>query len=293
MNRLFPQLFIFLALAQLLPGQAPTKPLLEEVYRNWRQAMVQSDARKWSETTSRRRQVEVRNRLFSERLPFPATIFQLPVAPPDLNELTLARFKVRGPTAKAVYFGKVNFGVGGEPTDNLFVLSFVQETGWKYDGGEFINLIALQDIRESLVKGDYSVLDKPDFDPSGAAPSVPAVQLQGPVKYIAKVYCFCPGREVTVQVNRRSRHVFGNTKAAEVVIGGAADGENLVEYKVQTLPGAAGNEPLVIRVYLMSEAPGVKIPAVFEYLVPEGGAVNGSGQGSFNLDAAIAAKLRR
>lgn len=255
--------------------------------------MVKSDARKWSETTSLRRQVEVRNRLFSERKAFPATMFQLPVAPPDLSGLTAVRFKVRGPTATAVYYGKVDFGVGGAPTDNLLVLSFLQEAGWKYDGAEFINLVALPDIRDALAKGDYSVLEKPEFNPTGASPSPPAVQLRGPVKYIAKVYCFCPGREVTVQVNRLSRHVFGNTKAAEVVIGGAADGENLVEYKVKSLPGASGKEPLVIRVYLMSEVPGTKIPAVFEYLVSEGGTVKESGQGGFNLDPALAAKLRR
>ena len=124
-------------------------------------------------------------------------------------------------------------------------------------------------------------MDKAEFRPTGAPPQPPGIQLKGPVPYIAKVYCFCPGREVTVQVNRRSRHTIANNKAAEVVIGGANPGVNQVEYSVKSLPGSTGDEPLAIRVYLMSEKAGVKIPAVFEYLVPENGTVKSSGARNF------------
>lgn len=296
MNLVFPKLSaIFVLFSLLVPSlraQNEMRPVLEGVYGQWRQALISKNATRWSQTTSTRRQVEMRNRIFSERRPFPGSLFALPTAPPDLRGLTPARLKVRGPTAKAIYFGKVNFGVGGQPTDNILVLSFVQESGWKYDGAEFINLMALPDVRAELAKGNYSSLDKAEFQPTGAPPQAPAIQLRGPVPYIAKVYCFCPGREVTVQVNRRSRHTIANNKAAEVVIGGANLGENLVEYNIKKLPGAVGNEPLAIRVYLMSETPGVKIPAVFEYLVPEGGAAQASGKGTFNLDAALAGRLR-
>lgn len=296
MKSLFPftltSVLIFGLLTPVLSAQNQMQPVLEGVYTQWRQAIMSKSASRWGQTTSTRRQVEMRNRIFSERRPFPASLFQLPAAPPDLRGLTPARIKVKGLTAKAIYFGKVNFGVGGTPTDNILVLSFVQEAGWKYDGAEFINLMALPDIRAALAKGDYSSLDKAEFLPSGAPPQAPAIRLNGPVPYIAKVYCFCPGREVTVQVNRRSRHTMANNKAAEVVIGGASPGENHVEYSIKKLPGSAGNEPLAIRVYLMSEKAGTRIPAVFEYLVPEGGAVKSSGQGSFNLDAALASRLR-
>ncbi|MBK1832638.1 hypothetical protein [Roseibacillus ishigakijimensis] len=296
MNALFRHpplaLLLFVALASPLAAQNPMQQTLEQVYAQWRQAMVKKDARRWSQTTSTRRQVEIRNRIFSERKPFPAAVFALPAAPPDLRGLTPARFKVRGPTAKAVYFGRIDFGVGGAPTDNLLVLSFVQEDGWKYDGADFINLMVLPEVRAALAKGDYSVVDKAEFDPSGAPPTRPAIQLTGPVPYIAKVYCYCPGREVTVQVNRRSRHTVANTKTAEVVIGGANPGENQVEFTVKDLPGGTGQEPLAIRVYLMSEKPGVRLPAVFEYLVPEGGTVRRAGQDTFTLDAAVASQLR-
>jgi hypothetical protein len=291
MKRLFP-LILLVTLALPLAAQDQMQPVLENVYNNWRRAMVTKNARLWSEHTSRRRQVEVRNRLFSERSNFPQALFNLPVAPPDLRNLTPVRLKRRGPTAKMVYFGKVDFGVGGEPTENLFVVSFVQEDGWKYDNADFINLAALPDVRVSIAKGDYSVLEKPEFTPTGAMPDMPPVVLQGKVPFIAKAYAFCPGRQVTIQVNRRSRHQFANTQASEVVVGGAQPGENTVEFKVTSLPGGTGNEPLTVRVYLMSEKPGVKIPAVFEYTVPEGGDVKSKGQGTFTLSQDLAQKLR-
>ena len=286
----FPLLFGLLSSS--LPAQNQMQPVLEGVYNQWRQAIMTQNATRWSQTTSTRRQVEMRNRIFSERRPFPASLFMLPAAPPDLRGLTPAKLNVRGPTAKVVYFGKVNFGVGGTPTDNILVLSFVQESGWKYDGADFINLMALPEVRKELASGDYSSLDKPEFQPNGAPPQPPAIRLQGPVPYIAKVYCFAPGREVTVQVNRRSRHTVANRKAAEVVIGGANPGVNQVEYSIKSLPGSTGKEALAIRVFLMSEKQGVKIPSVFEYVVPEGGTVKSSGQGTFNLDQVLASKLR-
>lgn len=296
MKTLFPfplaATVLFGLLAQPLSAQNPMQPVLEGVYNQWRQAIVTKNTARWVKTTSTRRQVEMRNRIFSERRPFPGSLFELPAAPPDLRGLTPARLKVKGPTAKAIYFGKVNFGVGGAPTDNILVLSFVQEAGWKYDGAEFINLIALPEVRAALAKGDYSSLDKDEFEPTGASPRPPAIQLDGPVPYIAKVYCHCPGREVTVQVNRRSRHSFANNQTAEVVVGGAVGGANQVEYTIKSLPGSTGKESLAIRVFLMSQKPGVQVPSVFTYLVPEGGPVNKGGKGTFTVDAAVAAKLR-
>ena len=170
MKSLFPipltSMLIFGLLAPCLPAQNQMQPILEGVYNQWRQAIMTQNTARWGQTTSTRRQVEMRNRIFSERRPFPGSLFALPTAPPDLRGLTPVRLEAKGPTAKAVYFGKVNFGVGGQPTDNLLVLSFVQESGWKYDGADFINLMALPDIRTELAKGDYSaVWTKPSFVP--------------------------------------------------------------------------------------------------------------------------------
>lgn len=273
-------------------GQNAMQGPLEEVYRKWRNAMVTKNLSGWQQVTSRHRQVAVRNRIFSERKSL-ASMFSLPAAPPDLRGLTLAKLNVRGPTAKAVYFGTIDFGVGGQPTDNLLVLSFLQDGGWKYDGAEFINLSGLPEVRQALAKGERSSLNKAEFEPTGTRPAISPVQLTGPVKYIAKAYCYCPNREVTMQVNRMSRHSFANTKEAQVVIGGAKDGENLVEFKVKNLPGGNGNEPLAIRVYLLSEKPGVKIPAIFNYEVQEAGVVQTSGNGKFVVTPELGMQLGR
>lgn len=285
------QMFFALFVPSVI-GQAETQKMLEGVYNQWRQAMINKSPARWSQTTSIRRQVEMRNRIFSERRSFPASLFALPTAPPDLRGLTPARFKVKGTTAKAIYFGKVDFGVGGQPTDNILVLSFVLEKGWKYDGAEFISLVALPEVRAALTKGDFSSLDKAEFEPTGISPKLPPVQLSGPVPYISKVFCYCPGREVTVQVNRRSRHTFANNQAAEVVIGGAGAGANQIEYSIKNLPGSTGKEPLAIRVFLMSQKPGVQVPSVYTYLVKEGEAVQKSGKGTFDVTEAIARQLR-
>jgi len=61
---------------------------------------------------------------------------------------------------------------------------------------------------------------------------------------------------------------------------------------VRKLEGATGKEAMTIRVYLFSEIEGIKPIKVFEYQVPEGGAVKPTGVANFSVDAAILAKLR-
>jgi len=282
--------FLFMttaALAQEVALQAQ----LESVYTVWRNAMIQNDYASWTKVTAAHRQVIVRNRLNSERRVFPKGIFEVPAAPPVLAALKNVQTKRNGRTAKCIYFGKIDFGVGGEPTDNLLVVDYVQEnTGWKYDMAEFVSLAALPDVREEIAKGEYTYITKtPEFAPSGVVPPVP---MAVPVaKYISKVYVFCPGRTVDVTVNKISKHRFGNAKEAELVMGGALDGKNEISYSVKGVPGGTGKEALAIRVYVFSQIDGVKPIKAFEYQILEGGAVKGSGQETFELDAAMSATL--
>jgi hypothetical protein len=133
------------------------------------------------------------------------------------------------------------------------------------------------------------VVETPDFQASGAVPATPPAVPAA--KYIAKVYVFCPGREVQVQVNQFSRHRFANAKEAEIVLGGAQDGANTVTYTAKGLDGGTGKEALAIRVYLMSEIEGTQPIKVFEYRVEEGGALTPFGKGTFTVDPETAAKL--
>lgn len=264
---------------------------LKQVYTNWRSAMVRKDSTTWKRLTSNTTLVNVRNRLWSERRNFPAGIFAAPVATPDINRLKAMRVRVKGSTAKAIYFGKVDFGVGGAPTDNVFIISYVKEaTGWKYHAGEFVNLGALPEVRKQLQGGDLKFFDTPDFHPNGVVEPAPHA-IRGPVKYIAKAYVFCPGREVKLLVNKVSPHLFQNTKRSDVVVGGAVDGNNEMQFSVKDIPGGDPKSPITLRVYLMSQVPGNQPIKVAQYQIEDGTKPKATGTVNFTVTPEIAAKL--
>jgi len=264
---------------------------LDAVYQHWRHAMVTRNFRKWKEHTAIHRRTAIVNRIHSERRSVASTLFSLPTPPPDNRTLKLLDLKVKGVTAKLIYFGPVDFGVGGKPPNNLLVLSFVKEGDrWKYDAADYVNLASLPEARRQLELGDYSHLGKPEFLPEGTVEQAPVV-LRAPVKYIAKTYVYCPGREVRVMVNGISRHLYQNTKGSEVIIGGARDGLNEVQFTVNNLPGGQGSEPLAIRVYLMSQVAGVKPIKIFEYQVEEKGKVEPAATKNFVVGPAEAGRL--
>ena len=289
MQRLVCAFFCFLS--AMATAQNELRPELERSYGLWRDSIIRRDAAAWQRSTAPHRWMEVKNRILAEKRPFPAAVFDLPAPPPALTNLTFLESARNGATAKASYFGKIDFGVGGEPTDNLLVLSFVRGTDrWLYDRADFVNLAALPEVRKELAAGDLSYLkETPEARPDGVVPRVP-IEAR-PAKYIAKVYVFCPGREVRVQVNKISHHRFANAKEAEVVIGGALDGRNEVSYAIRKLEGGTGREAMTIRVYLMSETPGVKPIKAYEYLVPEGASPEPFGTGQFMVDAAMVRQL--
>ena len=279
------------AVCSIAAAQEDLRPALEGSYNAWRNSIIRKDAPAWTRSTAPHRRIEVRNRIVSEKRAFPAAVFELPAPPPALAGLGFLAAKANGPTAKAAYFGRIDFGVGGTPTDNLLVLSFVRGPGgWLYDRADFVNLGALPEVRKELAAGNLRYLEEtPEARPSGVVPPTP-IECR-PAKYIAKVYVFCPGREVQVQINKISRHRFANAKEAEVVIGGAVDGPNEVQFSTRKLEGGTGKEAMTVRVYLMSETPGVKPIKAFEYQIAENGEVKPFGTESFIVDAATVAKL--
>lgn len=266
---------------------------LHQVYNTWRGAMIRNKTKVWQNYTSPQRVINIRNRIWSERRPFPQAVFDAPVAPPDITKLKALRVRVKGATAKAIYFGKVDFGVGGAPTDNVFVISYLRGTNtWQYHGGEFVKLDLIPEVKKQIQSGDYKYFDQADFHPNGIVPPMPKA-ITGPAKYIAKAYVFCPGREVNLTVNGFSKHLFQNDKRAEVVIGGARDGQNTVNYTIKDIPGGDPKSPITIRIYLMSEVPGTQPTKIVQYQVENGSRPNASGVLSFNVTPAVAAKLRR
>ncbi|MGJ8656546.1 MAG: hypothetical protein ACSHX6_08840 [Akkermansiaceae bacterium] len=252
--------------------------------------MIKKNYNLWAQFTAGHRQQHIKNRIVSERKAFPAWVFEVPVSPPGLAGLKALSVSAKGATATAVYFGPVDFGVGGNPPENILLLNFINERGlWKYDKAEFIRLNELLDVRKQLKSGDLSYVKQKDFLPTGVIPQTPiAVR---PAKYIAKVYAFCPGREVKMKVNKVSDHRFQNTKMSEVVLGGGIDGLNEVQFATKSLEGSTGKEALCIRVYLMSTIKGVAPLKVYEYLVKEDGKVKQFGSANFTIDQAVVNKL--
>jgi hypothetical protein len=276
-----------LALTGVVSAQDALRPALETTYNAWRQAIVAKDSTAWERVTATHRRAEVRNRLVSEKRAFPAGVFEIPAAPPAITGLKFLEAIQNGPTAKAAYFGKIDFKVDAEPTDNLLVLSFVKEgAAWLYDRADFVNLVALPEVRKELAAGNTKYLkETPEAQPSGEIPPTPIAAQ--PAKTIAKVYVFCPGREVQVQINKISRHRFANAQEAEIVIGGAKDGPNELQFTIKKLEGGTGKEAMTIRVYLFSETQGVKPVKAFEYQLAEGAEPKAFGTEMFNVDAAM------
>ena len=264
---------------------------LTSTYEAWRSAIVTKNAGQWQRLTAPHRQAEVHNRLVSEKRAFPAAVFDLPAPPPSVANLKCLHVSQKGSTAKAAYFGQVDFGVGGDPTQNLLVLSFVANQGrWSYDRAEFVSLAALPDVRKELAAGKLDYFKGvPECQATGIVPPTPPRVPMA--KYIAKVYVFCPGREVQVQINRVSRHKFSDDKVAELVKGGARDGRNEVTFTAKPIRGGTGKEAMAVRVYLMSEIPGTKPIIAYEYEVKEGEPAKGFDSGHFILSPEIAAKL--
>jgi hypothetical protein len=286
--------FVAAAMVASAWGQSEPDSLgnsLATTYSAWRTSIARKDVATWQRVTAPSRLVSLRNRILSEKKPFPDAVFDLPSLPPMLEGLKMIHLSQKGPTAKATWFGKIDFGIGGEPTENLMVVSFVKGTaGWQYDSADYVNLSAIPDVRKELSSGNFKyVKEGEDFQASGKPPVMPPSVAAA--KYIAKVYVFCPGRQVDVTVNQVSQHHFAHTKDAEVVIGGARDGQNTISYTIKPMQGGTGKEAMTIRIYLMSEIAGTQPIKAFEYQVEEGGAVKPSGQGVFVVDPSIAVKL--
>lgn len=260
--------FMNSALAAPRPGDSQLRDDLDVAYNTWRLHMLRGNYDGWRATTSAYRQVKVRNLAVSEKRPFPASLFRQPMAPPALSPLMYVGSVVDGPTAAATYYGKVDLGLGEEPTDaNALVLLFTNERGkWKYDQARFFNLSRLPAVRDRLKRGDATVLMEQDgFQPLGKIPPVPP--LCPPAKYIAKILVDCPGRTVKANINNISHHEFDNTRQAEVISGGLRDGGNSITLNFADSPSGEKGAVLV-EVYIMPEIPGHLPARAFSYFVP-------------------------
>ncbi|MEG1507609.1 MAG: hypothetical protein RR373_03125 [Akkermansia sp.] len=247
-------------------NQDAMKSDLETVYNTWRQSMLRNNYEGWQAQTSTYRKVRVRNLAVSEKKPFPQSLFRKDIAPPSLMPLKYIGAVVKGSTAAATYFGKIDWGIGGQPTENAYVLLFTKEKGvWKYDQARFFNLSHLPKVRARLRNADASVLHQQDgFQPSGTIPPVPP--LCPAPQYIAKIFIDCQGRSVDATVNNVSSHHFEDMRDAEIISGGVHNGLNTVSLRFADIQGKKQGS-VAVMIYIMPETPGNYPGKTFEYII--------------------------
>jgi hypothetical protein len=175
---------------------------LEKVYQEWRGAMLNRNPRAWQNSTSRYRQVHTHNMIVSQNMVYPDAVFNVPVMPPDINQLKLLKAEAVGDTAHLVYFGKIDMGLeSGEVPDNILMLRYIRDPeGWRFDTNRMINLQGVPDVRAALKQGERpAFLDSPEFRPPGKAPPVPKVCKKP--QYMGAFQVEAVGYEVLVKIN--------------------------------------------------------------------------------------------
>jgi len=282
------------------PAPAPAKVAVDaslqqklaSVYNTWRESMLRGNMTLWQSTTARSRQLKVRNLAVSEKKAWPKCLFVRPVVPPALGGLKCIVAASKNDTATLAYFGKIDFGIGGEPQDNILVLCFLREAGaWKYDSARFFALDGLKDFRQQLASGNYSELEKHDgLWPNGQQEALPA--LCQPPKYIAKIFVDAPGRKVTANIGNASLHQLQDIRKAEIITGGLQDGKASLQLKIENLEQQPQGH-LTVGIFIMPEIVGQLPAKVYEQYWPKGQTPPAELQVELNVTPEIIASMNR
>lgn len=224
---------------------AALRAALEKVYRDWRSALINKDMDAWQRSTALYRQVVTRNLIISGRQPYPDSIFEIPIQPPEITKLRLLECEVKGATAHMIYFGKIDLGLeADEIPDNILILNFINESGlWKFDTTRFMNLADAPDVRAALQAGKADFLDKPEFSPAGVVLPVPA-ECRKP-DYMALLQIQSYGYETTVKLNEFDYPPLADNAVQQLIIGGLMRGKNNLKVAIKALPVEDGAERLL------------------------------------------------
>lgn len=255
------------AVAQAATNARPDPALritLEGSYDGWRQAMATGDLAKWEEVTAFSRQIETRNRIVSQKLPFPQALFEDPLEAPALGGLIALGVLSTGETATSTYFGKANFG--GDPgslSDNLIVLHFLREEGkWRFDTLRVVKMGSDSNVLLQIRNSDFSFLRGAEFQPAAQLPPVDQ-PVQTP-ELIAEAWIDATGYEVTLFVNGHRTGTFSDVKITELVMGGLKKGGNSVLIRTRRLDKATGDPAVEIAIYGAAE-PGKPAKRYYHY----------------------------
>lgn len=240
---------------------------LESAYDAWRHAMAAGDLKSWEATTAFSRQIETRNRIVSQKHPFPLALFDDPVAAPTLGGLIPLGVLSTGDTATATYFGKANFGDGDEVAirDNLLVLHFLKEEGrWKFDNLRIVKIGNDGEILLQIRNSDFSFLKGDEFQPAPYLPPVP--QPVDAPDYVAEAWVDATGYEVKITVNGHLTGTFKDVKTTELVMGGVRRGPNQIRIETKLLEdSSSGAAPKVEVALYAAEDPAGQATRVYHY----------------------------
>lgn len=239
---------------------------LESAYDAWRQAMDGGNLALWEEVTAFSRQIETRNRIVSQKLPFPQALFEDPVASPLLAGLIPLGVLSTGETATSTYFGKANFGdePGVAVSDNLLVLHFLREEGkWKFDNLRIVKIGNDGEILLQIRNGDFSFLRGEEFLPAPALPPLPQ-PVEAP-QYVAEAWIDATEHEVKITVNGHPTGTFKNVKVTELVMGGVRRGGNTVRIETRLLPESGGVASKVEVAIYAAEDPAGRARRVYHF----------------------------
>ena len=238
---------------------------LEGAYNGWMQAMIAGNLEQWEKFTAYSRQIETRNRIVSQKAPFPQALFEDPIQPPSLGGMVALGVYSTGVTATSTYYGKANFGGGPEAVrENLLVLHFLREDGkWKFDNLRVVKLGGDADLLLKIRNSDFSFLADMEFQPLAELPPVPQ-----PVKqpeFIAEAWIDSTGYNVTITVNGHRTGKFTNVKVTELVNGGLRTGVNTIEIKTERLEEIDGKTPKVEVAIYAAKEPGKPANRMFHF----------------------------
>ncbi|MEM6278939.1 MAG: hypothetical protein AAF733_05630 [Verrucomicrobiota bacterium] len=261
---------ILLAVPIFSPGQArqdPTlRPTLEGAYHAWRSAINTGNLAQWESSTAFSRQIQVRNRIVSQKLPFPKALFEDPIGAPSLEGLIGLGVLSTGSTATSTYFGKANFGTvdGVAISDNLLVLHFLKEEGrWCFDNLRIVKIGQDAELLLQIRNSDFSFLSSPEFQPAPQLPPIP--QPVNAPDFVAEVWVDATGFEVTVEVNGHPTGTYTNLKTTDLVMGGVRRGQNTIRLNMKLLEDLENIAPKVEVAIYAAKDPAAPANRVYHY----------------------------
>ena len=267
---------IFLLFATVLPGQDdPLPPArseigmraeLEAVYEKWRSAMERGDLKAWEASVARYRQVETRNRIVSEKQPFPQALFDSGMQAPTLANLRAMDVLTRRVTASAIYWGKPDFGVEDPSSirDVFLVLRFLKEDGaWRFDNVRIVRIGDNTDILYQIRNQDFSFLKGIEFQPLDTVPRIQQPAKTPELMAEARVRCF--GYESEIWVNGIQLMKIRNDLGKELVMGGVNRGQNMIVIRSKKVPAPEGSPSRFEIAIYAAEGPGKPADRVFHF----------------------------